>query len=153
MDWTHIFLGSAQTADRGAGAGPKPEIYPAPPVTMGSLLSRRRRSSEGDDEPLEAAAKLIAKARSVVLFSGAGISVDSGIPDFRSPGGLWSRFDPGIYCHIQTFMDDPSMFWTMVLSLYHDVHYKLGGTAEELSSGEIREVRQSTYRSRREAPV
>ena len=120
---------------------------------MGSLLSRRRRSSEGDDEPLEAAAKLIAKARSVVLFSGAGISVDSGIPDFRSPGGLWSRFDPGIYCHIQTFMDDPSMFWTMVLSLYHDVHYKLGGTAVELSSGEIREVRQSTYRSRREAPV
>lgn len=39
-------------------------------------------------------AGLLADASSAVVFTGAGISTDSGIPDFRSPGGLWSRFRP-----------------------------------------------------------
>jgi len=39
-------------------------------------------------------AELIAKAGKVVVFTGAGVSTESGIPDFRSPGGLWSKFDP-----------------------------------------------------------
>ena len=38
--------------------------------------------------------ELIAKARRVVVFTGAGISTESGIPDFRSPGGVWSRMKP-----------------------------------------------------------
>jgi len=40
------------------------------------------------------AAALLREASRVVLLTGAGISTESGIPDFRSPGGLWSRFDP-----------------------------------------------------------
>jgi NAD-dependent deacetylase len=39
-------------------------------------------------------AKLIAEARRAVAFTGAGISTESGIPDFRSPGGIWSRMKP-----------------------------------------------------------
>jgi len=39
-------------------------------------------------------ADLIINARRIVVFTGAGISTESGIPDFRSPGGLWERFDP-----------------------------------------------------------
>ena len=39
-------------------------------------------------------AEMIAAARKVVVFTGAGVSTESGIPDFRSPGGLWSKFDP-----------------------------------------------------------
>jgi NAD-dependent deacetylase len=39
-------------------------------------------------------ADLLAAATRVVAFTGAGISTESGIPDFRSPGGLWSRYDP-----------------------------------------------------------
>jgi len=38
--------------------------------------------------------EMITAARSAVVFTGAGISTDSGIPDFRSPGGLWSQFKP-----------------------------------------------------------
>lgn len=39
-------------------------------------------------------ADMIVKARGVVVFTGAGISTESGIPDFRSPGGIWTKFDP-----------------------------------------------------------
>lgn len=39
-------------------------------------------------------ARMIADARRLVVFTGAGISTDSGIPDFRSPGGVWSKMKP-----------------------------------------------------------
>ena len=42
----------------------------------------------------ERLAELIAEARRAVVFTGAGISTESGIPDFRSPGGVWSRMKP-----------------------------------------------------------
>lgn len=52
------------------------------------------------------AAELIAAARKLVVFTGAGISTESGIPDFRSPGGIWSRFDPEDFTY-QKFVSDP----------------------------------------------
>ena len=42
----------------------------------------------------QALARMIARAERVVVFTGAGISTESGIPDFRSPGGVWSRMSP-----------------------------------------------------------
>jgi NAD-dependent deacetylase len=50
-----------------------------------------------DEEPTEKIGRLagkIARAGRIVVFTGAGVSTESGIPDFRSPGGLWSKFDP-----------------------------------------------------------
>jgi NAD-dependent deacetylase len=49
-------------------------------------------------------AQMIADARRVVVFTGAGISTESGIPDFRSPGGVWSRMKP---IRFQDFVADP----------------------------------------------
>jgi NAD-dependent deacetylase len=46
---------------------------------------------------LDDVAELIRKSKKIVAFTGAGISVESGIPDFRSANGLWSKFDPEIY--------------------------------------------------------
>jgi NAD-dependent deacetylase len=46
------------------------------------------------DRKIEEAAAMIAKAGRVVAFTGAGVSTESGIPDFRSPGGIWTKFDP-----------------------------------------------------------
>lgn len=46
------------------------------------------------DTPVGELAALLADARSAVAFSGAGVSTESGIPDFRSPGGVWTRYDP-----------------------------------------------------------
>jgi len=45
-------------------------------------------------EPIERAAAALAEARRIVVLTGAGVSTDSGIPDFRSPTGLWTRYDP-----------------------------------------------------------
>lgn len=57
-------------------------------------------------------AELISHAGSVVALTGAGISVPSGIPDFRSPGtGLWNNVDPMKVAHIDAFHRDPQRFW------------------------------------------
>jgi NAD-dependent protein deacetylase/lipoamidase len=57
-------------------------------------------------------ADLIRGARSVVALTGAGISVPSGIPDFRSPGtGLWANVDPMEVAHISVWRKDPGRFW------------------------------------------
>ena len=59
------------------------------------------RGELGAAEGIERLAALIADAEHLVAFTGAGISTDSGIPDFRSPGGIWNRYKPIDY---QTFM-------------------------------------------------
>ncbi len=51
-------------------------------------------------------AELIIGAKKVVVFTGAGISTESGIPDFRSPGGIWDRFDPDDFTY-QKFIRNP----------------------------------------------
>jgi NAD-dependent deacetylase len=66
-------------------------------------------------EPLNdarALADLIRRARSAVALTGAGISVPSGIPDFRTPQtGLWENVDPMEVAHIDVFRRDPQRFW------------------------------------------
>ena len=46
------------------------------------------------DRELALFARLVERARRIVVFTGAGISTESGIPDFRSPGGLWTKYQP-----------------------------------------------------------
>jgi NAD-dependent deacetylase len=57
-------------------------------------------------------AELINEADSAVVLTGAGVSVPSGIPDFRTPGkGLWEKVDPMEVAHIDVFRRDPDRFW------------------------------------------
>jgi NAD-dependent deacetylase len=61
-------------------------------------------------------ARLIADARRLVVFTGAGVSTESGIPDFRSPGGVWSTMKP---IYFQDFVSDPAKrreAWTRAFS-------------------------------------
>jgi NAD-dependent deacetylase len=56
-------------------------------------------------------AALIRGRQPCVVLTGAGVSTESGIPDFRSPDGLWARFDPLEYGSIQAFRADPEKVW------------------------------------------
>ena len=71
-----------------------------------------RASSSEEQRARARLAELVRTAGSVVALTGAGISVPSGIPDFRSPGsGLWERVDPMEVAHIDAFHSDPERFW------------------------------------------
>ncbi|HUU03120.1 MAG TPA: NAD-dependent deacylase [Myxococcota bacterium] len=66
-----------------------------------------------EEKIIKVAEKLAAGGGSVA-FTGAGISVESGIPDFRSAGGLWDKFDPMEYATIEAFLRDPERVWEML---------------------------------------
>jgi len=71
------------------------------------------------DEPMsdrEELARLIAQSRRAAVFTGAGISTESGIPDFRSPGGIWSRMKPIYYQEFVESEDKRRESWTRTFS-------------------------------------
>jgi NAD-dependent deacetylase len=74
---------------------------------------------------VSAVAELIRGAGSVVALTGAGISVPSGIPDFRSPGtGLWQNVDPMEVAHIDVFRRDPARFWHFYGDRFQTLEHK-----------------------------
>jgi NAD-dependent deacetylase len=67
-------------------------------------------------------AQLIRESECTVALTGAGISVPSGIPDFRTPGkGLWEKVDPMEVAHIDAFDSDPARFWSFYLPRLHSL--------------------------------
>ena len=70
-------------------------------------------------QPIALAARLLDAARHVTVFRGAGISVESGIPPFRGPGGLWSRVDPG-FIEIDYFLAHPGESWRKIKEIFYD---------------------------------
>lgn len=62
-------------------------------------------------------AREIRRSYHVVALTGAGLSTESGIPDFRSPGGMWTKYDPLEYGHIESFRREPEKVWKMLLEM------------------------------------
>jgi len=60
---------------------------------------------------VERLAELVERRRPCIVLTGAGISTESGIPDFRSAGGIWERYDPAEVAHIDAFRRDPARVW------------------------------------------
>ena len=56
-------------------------------------------------------AELIRERQPCVVLTGAGVSTESGIPDFRSPTGVWAKYDPMEYATISAFRRDPVKVW------------------------------------------
>ena len=68
---------------------------------------------------MEEAAKLIMNANHVTAFTGAGISVESGIPPFRGENGLWSKYDP-IVLDIDYFHSKSKESWVVIKEIFYD---------------------------------
>lgn len=67
------------------------------------------------DQALVKAARLLRRSRHAFALTGAGLSVASGIPDFRSPGGLWSRHDPMEVATAEAWQRSPRRVWEFLL--------------------------------------
>lgn len=78
-------------------------------------------------------AEAMLKSKKAVALTGAGISVESGIPPFRGKKGLWAKYDPEEYAHVQAFLRDPNRVWgmlkelldTVLLAKPHSAHFAL----------------------------
>jgi len=74
-------------------------------------------SLEIQEDAITRAGRSLAGARRAVALTGAGMSTESGIPDFRSAGGLWAIFDPTEYATLSCFLREPEKAWRMYRAL------------------------------------
>ncbi|HZK19869.1 MAG TPA: NAD-dependent deacylase [Treponemataceae bacterium] len=72
-----------------------------------------------DQSSLEKAAKLILSAKYCFTYTGAGISVESGIPPFRGENSLWERYDPTIL-DLRFFTENPADSWPVIKEIFYD---------------------------------
>jgi len=66
------------------------------------------------DDLIKKAAEDLSGAKMVTALTGAGISVESGIPPFRGKGGLWEKYDPMEVAHIDAFLRNPTKAWNLL---------------------------------------
>ncbi len=71
------------------------------------------------NKDIELASEIIASAKHLVAFTGAGISVESGIPPFRGSGGLWSKYDP-IILDLEYYKNNAKESWPVIKELFFD---------------------------------
>ena len=71
------------------------------------------------DKRYREASELLKGSRFTTAFTGAGISVESGIPPFRGHDGLWSRYDPKLL-EISHFIENPSESWAVIKEIFYD---------------------------------
>jgi NAD-dependent deacetylase len=76
-----------------------------------------KRISVSETDHLSEAAAVFKGAKNRVALTGAGISVESGIDDFRSPGGLWSKYSPDEYATLNVFNRNPEKAWQLYREL------------------------------------
>jgi NAD-dependent deacetylase len=81
---------------------------------------------------VERLAELLGRSRRTVVLTGAGVSVPSGIPDFRTPErGLWANVDPMEVAHIDVFERDPERFWSYYRQRFQSLGDKEPNPAHE----------------------
>ena len=83
------------------------------------------------DALMQKAAQMIVDSRRLVVLTGAGVSTESGIPDFRSSGGIWARYDPDDFL-LENFLADEKyrrIYWEYDRLTYPDIEKALPNTA------------------------
>lgn len=72
---------------------------------------------------IKQAAELIKSAKHLIAFTGAGISVESGIPPFRGKNGIWNKYDPKVL-ELSFFMQNPKESWQNIKQMFFEVLQK-----------------------------
>jgi NAD-dependent deacetylase len=74
-----------------------------------------------DQNAVEKIAQILAESSRAIAFTGAGISTESGIADFRSPGGIWSKYQPVLFRDFLQSEDARRRYWKMKKEGYHEL--------------------------------
>lgn len=90
------------------------------------------------NENIEKTVKLLLKSKRTTAFTGAGISVESGIPPFRGENGLWSRFNPE-FLDINYFMNYPDKSWKLIKEIFYDYFGRAKPNSAHIALGEMEE--------------
>ncbi len=77
-------------------------------------------------EKTAALKEMIFGSKHLVVFTGAGISAESGIPTYRGDDGVWHKYDPAKYANVTNFFKEPEYYW----SFFREVRYPLIGKAK-----------------------
>ena len=77
------------------------------------------RVDSDTESAIQEAVAIIRNARHLVAFTGAGISVESGVPPFRGPDGLWSTYNPK-YLELTYFRSHPDKCWKILKEIFYE---------------------------------
>ena len=88
---------------------------------------------------IEKAVKLIKNAKHITAFTGAGISVESGIPPFRGKNGLWNKYNP-IFLDINYFYQNPQESWKLIKEIFYDFFGKAKPNAAHLALSQMEKL-------------
>jgi NAD-dependent deacetylase len=87
----------------------------AMPIGYPASIAEQSHTIDG----ISATARLIRGAKHLTAFTGAGISVESGIPPFRGEGGLWTKYDPRLL-ELGYFRAHPEVSWPVLKEIFYD---------------------------------
>lgn len=73
----------------------------------------------GIKENIKKASSILKDSKRTTVFTGAGISVESGIPPFRGKGGLWETYDP-YFLDISYFKNNPEKSWKLIIEIFYE---------------------------------
>ncbi len=92
------------------------------------------------DDLIKKAATDLSEAKEVTALTGAGISVESGIPPFRGKGGLWEKYDPMEVAHIDAFLQNPAKVWNLLFKDMKEVLDKATPSDSHKSLAKLEEL-------------
>ncbi|HNY59819.1 MAG: NAD-dependent deacylase [Bacteroidales bacterium] len=91
------------------------------------------------NKKLDSAAEVVSRSKYLVAFTGAGISVESGIPPFRGADGLWSKYDPMVL-ELSYFYHNPLESWKVIKEIFYDFFGKAAPNKAHLALARLEQL-------------